>query len=400
MVVVLHWRGPPPPAGHQEILTRTLRNRLGDSYRVPVEVRRRNGPYEGISPTALASFARAGIDDAVIVEGRALAPEGPYTGKVQVVALASQDVLHAFDLGPVPGGRGPVERLRRFADAVYLAVSRRWTAPGSAPEMIPLAAANNLYARGACTHAVALYDIALAGARPRRADLIAALTSAEERQRRCRARLAREERIRSDAEARFSLELRPQDIDPRIADAFRDALRRSELADALRGRTDKPAFVEVDPSGLTLVMRHRAGQGGQPRLDRVQSGAGIDLSPVLSLLQTMVDFRDEARRDLPADLSLLVKRLGFRLRLSHLDGAALTFEFVDVSGDPVINGRATLELREAKVILHARSPELLREKYFALGPLVDESGRPTEDALALRFFGVQANRLEPLPPRN
>lgn len=388
LALLVHWRGPPPSPADQEVLARTLESRLADRYGVPVTVRTSKEPYRGIVPSTLTSLAKAGIDDAVVVEAVRMGPQGPFRGRVQVVALSTQNVLHDLEVKGPRGGRSVTDSLQRFADAAYIAVSRRWTAPGRAPAMDPLLTANNLYARRACAHAVPLYDLALEGRRPARADLIATYEQAESRRRQCQARLDLERRIAEDATASFSLRVTGTGMNPRTLAALN--AYADELAAPLAERTDKPAFLHASSEALTLSLRHHPGRTGQPRLERVRVAAGIDLAPLRPVFTALLEIREAASEQLPMDLAVQLRNLPFRIRLEHLHGDALSFDLVGDTGTPILGPRLTVFERSRQLFLQARSPEMLREELFVLGPLVDGRGRPTQDARAVRFIEATA----------
>ena len=400
MALLLHWSGPPGSPAVEEALGRTLQDALRQRYRAPVKLVRSSRPYRGLEPELLAELATRRVDDAVVLEVRAPSLGEPFRARARVIVLVTQAILHDLPVSEPPGRTDdPIARARRFARRIQAHVARRWVEPGRAPAMNPLRAANALFERGACAHALPIYDAVLRSSRPPRTDLITAHTEALRRRRLCRERLALVERIERDAEAGFALEQRVELPEPLPA-AIAQAVKEVDLAGELREHTDKPVRVRWSRAYLSLTLRHRPGRAGQPRLDRSRPWAAVDLGPVRPLLEAMIDARERAAELAPTpDLSALVRRLGFELRLEHLDGDAMTLRFADLDGRPVFDRRLTVAVADTTVELRARLPELLREDLFVLGPLVDGRRRPTQDALAARFLESEPLAPELLLPR-
>ncbi|MEL6187859.1 MAG: hypothetical protein AAFU79_24820 [Myxococcota bacterium] len=394
LAVLLHWRGEAPPPAHIEILGRSLERGLGDTYRVPVTVVPRTERFRGIPPILLVRLARQGIDDAVVVEPRRADPAAPLEARVEVVALATQEVLHEISVrAPPRATRSAADEMRRFGATVTGAVRRVWTTPGAAPEMDPLVAAHHLYEKGACHHAAPLFDLALSErSMPARADRIADHERTRERRRACLEQLALESRVAEDRAASFRLDVRGDGVSAPIIAALRR--HASDLGTRMQRRTDKPVTVvaragepgTLEPGTLILTTRHNRQKPGQPVLDRTTTPPRIDLEPLRPVFEAMMRLRENAAQDLGGDLGLLLSRFSFRVRLEHLLGSALVFEFVDVGGAPVLGPRALVIRPRSQVILQARSPDDLRKAIFQLGPWVDRSGRPTQDALVGDFF--------------
>lgn len=389
--LVLGWPEEPLGAGDREALARTLSRKLRSTYRTPVTVLDLSTPWNGLDPTTLARFARAGIDDAVVVETAAAEEDGGLRGRARVIALATQDVLHDFELS-APALAPAAERIQRWADAIYLGLSRRWTAPGDAPEMVPLEAANRLFDRNACAHAVKLYDIALASDRaPQRSDLIARHTRALERRRQCRVRLEREAVILADQSASFELRMEVGEVSGTLASAVRSAVEGSELKRLLGRRTDKPVVLRLEPRRLVLELRHHPGRPGQPKLEEASSGAAVlDLSPLRPVLDALVGAKLTAADRLDGDAAAILRASTYQLVLTHLPDEELRFELTDLAGRALLGPDAVAKRGTTQSKIRTRDLTELRDLRFVLGPIREARQGLSRDALAVQMMGGAA----------
>lgn len=381
IALVLRGRGAPATTGAREALSRRLAEELRRAYRAPVEVYDALEPWQGLEPALLGEWARRKLDDAVVLELRSN-PEGLVeTAHLWVIALASQDVLLDIDLAAP-------RSLEALAPEVRAVLTRRWNDPGAHPAMDPLLAAHNLYRRRACAHAVLLYDLALEGTHPARTDLIARYTTALERRRICRERLALARRFREDAEASYRLETDIHGFADGAEAQLRAALGHTGLSPALASATSKPVYLQLTPERWTLRFRHDLSRQERPVLDQSGATPAVDFGPLLPVLLSLVSAREwVAEQAGSRELASLVRTATLELRLERLDGDALAIAFADLDGTPLLGRTLGLELGPDRFRLEARLPSLLRDGLFVLGPFETATGRPTVDALVTEFLG-------------
>ena len=393
MALLLAWRGSPPSEGDQETLERLLVERLRSTYRVPIESHRENGAYTGLSPELFFGFVERGVDDVVVVEAEQLGPsEARLRGTVLIVVLDDQRVTHRLRIDQTSGkaGEGPA---RRFADLAYLQISRSWTDPGAEPELDALRAADGLAEKGACDHAVRIYERVFATQKPQTVVDIQRYADAERRYEGCQRKVSNRDAVQKDKGAVFRLSIEQAGVPDSVKKAFAEALPRSGLEQKLKGHTDKPAKLEILPGILTMTMRYHPdryeaatkGQspffGGQP---------AVWIEPFLPPMQLLAELRERALERMPSNERLSMSRTQLTLRLEKVLGDYVELDFAELDGRALVLDEARVKVGgRAEVVVRSAVPKVAQNGAFVLGPLENAAGETTPFGLVYRFFELK-----------
>jgi hypothetical protein len=393
MALLLAWRGSPPSPGDQQRLERLLVERLRSAYRVPIESHRENGAYQGISPELFLGMVERGIDDVVVVEVEQLPrPEPRLEGAVSIIVLNDQRVAHRLKIDEVAGKSGALVA-ERFADFVYLRLSREWTDPGAEPTLDPLRAADELADKSACDHAVRIYEKVFATQKPQTVIDIQRFGDAERRYEICRRKVASRDAIQKDKGAIYRVDLDFAGISEPLKQAFIVALEKSTLKAKLAERTDKPVRIFVSPGILTLQMRYhpdRYEAATKEQSPFLGGSPAIWIEPFLEPMQQLADLRDRAIDLAPSGDRLGLSRIQLELRLEKVLGDRFEIQFAELDGRALpldearikVGDRATAEVTSAV-------PKVAQNGAFVIGAIETPNGDITPAGLVYRFFELK-----------
>lgn len=384
-VLLVHWKGDLPPPAVQEAFARRLEIELEKTYRSPVTLRSSPRPYPGLSPSLLTELVRVEIDDAVVVEATALEGER-IQAAVRVIGLATQDIVEAFVLPPSKTNKPALAGVQTYAEDIVYMLSRQWTRPNQVPPMDALLAANNLFARKACAHAVPVYNLALDHRWPSRTDLISEYTDAVHRRELCKQKLQRDQLLREDKDARFTIRVQSTNIHPRLVQRLERSIAETNLAGILSTRTKKPVYIEIDNTHIVTSIRYRRGVRGLPRVDRSEETPIVDLSPLQAVMDALLTAQAKAADRSQEEDAAKLRSLTLELRLTQLLGDNLSFVFASVNGQARPAPMLFLRHQGETYQLPSRERSALRDSVFVLGPEFDFSKRRTQDGLVVSFF--------------
>ena len=379
------------PAGEQDVLLNTLRDRLQVIYRTEVDAVRGAGTFSRLAPDQLASFALKGIDDAVVVDLRS-ARGDVVKGRVRVVPLARLRTTIDVTIPDIRSQPGPA-RARRIAETAARRLSFRWTDPGAEPTMDPLATAARLADNQACKSAIRIYARVLPGRGPGSLLNVDRHQAAQRRYDRCRAEVQLSKLMADDAAAQFSLKVDASPMAPRIEAAVNAALPNTGLTRLVAQWTDKPALIVVRPEILSLELRmhpdrYERALGNRPRYDRDMPVLYLD--PFVGVIEALLDLREAAISKLPPYDGNNLRQLQTQVRFRRLPNDSVTIVFSDVEGRLLFADGLLVKMgRRPEVRVDSLSDDVSRSLRFLLGPPEDATGAVTDYGLVFRFFGLQ-----------
>ncbi len=387
--LLLAWQGPAPSPGEQEDLERLLVQRFRTTYKTTVSVVRQEGPFSGLPVDSLAYWVERGVDDVLVVQTEATEPRAPMRGRAWVISLADEKVLHEVTIGDIQARTG--ERTApRYADMVWREVSRRWTDPGAAPALDPLAAADRLAERSACGPALRLYDALLPRLKPRlQADAVR-LENAQLRADQCRRHLLLQQVLANDRTARFALKFEARGLSRRYREVLQDAWSRSSLARELVKYTDKPVLLHAGPDSLVLFVRYhperyQAWVAGRPTSESAYPVLYLD--PLTPYLEAVMDVLELACQRLEPYEQKALRNFKTTLRLLKPPEDWLELAFAELDGRIVMDSTLSLKLADQlPMVVESRLAYVSRTQVFGLGPLEAPSGQITDSGLVYRFF--------------